>query len=119
MPQPDKALASRTARRFTLVELLAAMAVLIVLMAMLFTFFSSAQRAWSLTETNSRIYESAQILFDVMGRDLQAAVFSDEEGRRIPFYFGDESPGTGQQLAFVAAGLATGKPAGRSGHATR
>lgn len=77
--------ASRSAG-FTLVELMAAMAILVVIMLMLFSFFASAQRAWGFTETNTRIYESARILFDVIGRDLQSAIALDEPGQEIPFY---------------------------------
>lgn len=71
---------------FTLVEILAAMAVLVVLMGVLFTFLSAAQTAWSLAETNSRIYENAQVALDVITRDLQSAIASNLTGREIPFY---------------------------------
>ena len=71
---------------FTLVELMAAMAILVVIMLMLFSFLASAQRAWAFTETNTRIYENARILFEVVGRDLQSAVASAESGQEIPFY---------------------------------
>ncbi|NOY79554.1 MAG: hypothetical protein GXP31_00985 [Kiritimatiellaeota bacterium] len=72
--------------RFTLIEILAAMAVLTVLMAMVFTFFASAQKAWSITDTNTRIYENARVVFDLISRDLQCALASKESGREIPFY---------------------------------
>lgn len=72
--------------RFTLIEILAAMAVLIVLMAMVFTFFASAQKAWSITDTNTRIYENARVAFDLISRDLQCAATSEEPAREIPFY---------------------------------
>jgi len=94
----------RCARRnFTLVELLTAMAVLSILMLMLFQFFSSAQRAWSAMETNTRIYENARIVLEVITRDLQSAVASNEDGRKIPFYVGpDGAGGVGNQIGFIS-----------------
>jgi type II secretory pathway component PulJ len=72
---------------FTLVEMLASMAILVILMGFLFQFLSSAQRAWSLIETNTRIYENARVALDLITRDLQCAVASDTEDEEIPFYY--------------------------------
>ena len=69
---------------------MAAMAILVLIMLMLFSFFASAQRAWGFMETNTRIYEGARILFDVIGRDLQSAVASADPGQEIPFYASDD-----------------------------
>ncbi len=71
---------------FTLIELLAAMAVFLVLMAIVFSFFSTAQKAWTTTDTNTRIYENARVALDLISRDLQCAMASNEPGREIPFY---------------------------------
>jgi type II secretory pathway pseudopilin PulG len=91
-------------RPFTLVELLAAMAVLVLLMTVVFSFLVSAQKAWSLTETNTRIYENAQVAFEVLTRDLQSAMFSADTGREIPFYTGpsDATSPSNVVLAFAA-----------------
>ena len=79
-------------RTFTLIEILAAMGVLVVLMGLLFNFLSEADQLWSITETNSRIYERAQIAFEVIGRDLQSAVASNVGDREIPFFVGKSAP---------------------------
>lgn len=86
-------------RFFTLIELLAAMAVFVLILTMVFAMLASAQRAWSAVDRNTRIYENARILMDVITRDLQAAVASDQSGGQIPFYIGTNSPsGTGSDL---------------------
>jgi type II secretory pathway pseudopilin PulG len=77
---------------FTLVEMLASMAILVILMGFLFQFLSSAQRAWSLIETNTRIYENARVALDLITRDLQCAVASDTEDEEIPFYYATGQP---------------------------
>lgn len=76
----------RRIRFFTLVEIMVAMVVLLILMGFLFKFLWSAQQAWSLSETDSRIYENAQIAMDLICRDLRAAVASDFQGGEIPFW---------------------------------
>ncbi|MFA4943652.1 MAG: hypothetical protein WC789_02995 [Lentisphaeria bacterium] len=95
-----------TARRFTLIELLAAMAVLVILMFALFSFFGTAQKLWSHTETNTRIYENARTALDIITRDLQATIPNGEDAGKIPFWIGKrETIATGDRdrLAFVAA----------------
>jgi len=74
-------------RCFTLVELMAAIAILVLLMYMLFRFISSAQTAWSLTNSSTEVYEKARIAFDLITRDLQAAVARSDDvpGRHIRF----------------------------------
>ncbi|MBT3377760.1 MAG: prepilin-type N-terminal cleavage/methylation domain-containing protein [Lentisphaerae bacterium] len=71
---------------FTLVELLAAMAVLTIMMGFLFKFLQTAQQAWSLSDSNARIYQNAQIAFDLLGHDLRCAIASDTEDAEIPFW---------------------------------
>ena len=71
---------------FTLIELMVAMVVLVVLMAMLFAIISGAQEAYSLADSNAMIYEKAHILFDQLSRDLRSAVTSDLKGREIPLW---------------------------------
>ena len=95
----------RVRRCFTLLEVLAAMAVLTVLTGFLFQFLISAQRAWSITETNARIYEGAQVVFDCITRDLQGAITSETDGCRIPFFAGKDTPINPEDafLCFVAA----------------
>lgn len=88
---------------FTLIELLAAMSVLVVIMFVLFRLFGSAERAWSRSETNSRTYESARIALDLITRDLQSAVASNRDDAEIPFYVWPVAGGaSGERLSFVA-----------------
>lgn len=95
---------NKTAQHFTLIELLAAMAVLLLLMVMLFTFFASAQRAWSATETNTRIFENARLAFEIVGRDLQSAVCSQTTLQEIPFLIGQhDANGNTDKIAFVSS----------------
>jgi type II secretory pathway pseudopilin PulG len=75
-----------TIKSFTLVEIMIAMAVLVIMMGFLFQFINSAQRLWSASTRTASVFETAQIVFDVMETDLKNAVFSDEPGREIPFY---------------------------------
>jgi type II secretion system protein J len=77
----------RRVRRFTLVELLAAMAVLVVMMYLLFRFISGAQQAWSLSTSSQEIYEKSRIALDLITRDLQSAVArsNDVPGQHIRF----------------------------------
>jgi type II secretory pathway pseudopilin PulG len=66
-------------RFFTLIEILAAMAVLSLLMLMLFQFFASAQRAWTNTSANTDVFENARVIFDVIQRDLESAVAREDD----------------------------------------
>ncbi len=79
------------------------MGVLIIMMGVLFQFLGSAQKVWSLTETNTRIYENARVVFDVITRDLQSAVASDEAGSQIPFHYGYVDPNTGRGTSGTGA----------------
>lgn len=97
-------------RAFTLVELLAAMAIFTVMLGMVFAMLAGAQRAWSAVDRNTRIYENARILMDLITRDLQCAIASDAEGQEIPFRLFDHAYDTNMELstdpevvAFVSA----------------
>lgn len=89
-------------RCFTLVELLAAMAVLVVMMFMLFRFIAGAQRAWSAANASQELYEKARVAMDLITRDLQSAVAraNDVPGSDIKF-----QQVTGDALRFVADGV--------------
>lgn len=89
-------------RRFTLVELLAAMAVLVVMMFLLFRFIAGAQRAWSVATSSQEVYEKSRIAFDLITRDLQSAVAraDDVPGQHIRF-----QQVAADQLRFVSNGV--------------
>ena len=59
---------------FTLIELLAAMGVLLILMLVLFQFFASAERIWTTSNATTDVYQKGRILMDIITRDLQGAV---------------------------------------------
>ncbi len=92
---------------FTLVELLASMAILLILMAVLFEMFTAAQRVWSVTSRNTEIYESARIALDLIARDLQSAVASDFPGQEIPFYIKDNNSNVGTFISADAQAVST------------
>jgi len=100
--------ARRPERFFTLIEVLAAMAVLSLLMLMLFQFFGSAQRAWSNTEANNEVFENARVVFDLLQRDLQGARArqNDIPSQNISFYWSCTS--SNAQLHFVSTGADDG-----------
>lgn len=68
-------------RGFTLVEVLASMAVLAILLLMLGGFFDQATKAWSSGETQVAIYDMARGALDEIYRDTTTAVAD----RYLPF----------------------------------
>ena len=75
-----------TLRYYTLVEIMVAVAILVIMMGFLFQFVIGAQRIWSASTRTGSLFEKAQIVFEVMETDLKNAVISAEPGREIPFY---------------------------------
>lgn len=73
-------------RRYTLVEILVAMAILVIMMGFLFQFVIGAQRIWSASTRTSSVFDKAQIVFDVIETDLKNALVTDEPGRQVPLY---------------------------------
>jgi type II secretory pathway pseudopilin PulG len=76
-------------RHFTLLELMAAMVVLVIMMGFLFHFITRSQQLWNASDRNARIYENARIFFDLLGRDLTGAIVSKDAERTISFWVGD------------------------------
>jgi len=90
---------------FTLIEMLAAMAIFVVIMFALFRFMVSAQQVWSMTNSSAEVYNNARIAMDLIGRDLQGAVArsndwwkADGEGKDITF------DASSAKLLFVTVG---------------
>jgi Tfp pilus assembly protein PilW len=89
---------------FTLIELLAAIGVFAIIMLIVFQMLASSQKVWSLSETNTRIYENARIALDIITRDLQCAIASNRSGGEIPFSTGNWAASSGSdKIAFVSA----------------
>ncbi len=66
-----KRLVVKQHRAFTLVEIMVTMAILVVMMSFLFQFVLGAQRVWSGTTKDMEMFEQAQVIFDVMEKDLK------------------------------------------------
>ena len=62
---------------FTLVELLATMAILSILVLVAFQFFSTAQNTWSITEAKRSTFEDARIALDIISRDIECAYYGN------------------------------------------
>ncbi len=88
-------------RHFTLLELMAAMVVLVIMMGFLFHFITSSQTLWSASERNARVYENGQIFFELIERDLRGAMADDAAGQEIGFWIDDPSTASGAFLAMV------------------
>ena len=72
-------------KAFTLVEIMVAMAVLVIMMGFLFQFIISAQRLWSSSNSDTAIHTQAQIVFSMFETDLQNAIVKDDSGYSIPY----------------------------------
>ena len=79
------------ARAYTLVELLVAVAILVIMMGFLFEFVIGAQRIWSASEKKATSFDTAQVAMDVIETDLHNMQFSNEPGRTMPFYLWKKS----------------------------
>jgi len=71
---------------FTLIELIAAMAVFSVIMLVMMKFFGTAQKAWTSSNARSEVFENAKLAMDLISRDLQSAVYTEDI---IPFWHSD------------------------------
>ncbi|MEI6056857.1 MAG: hypothetical protein WCR55_12465 [Lentisphaerota bacterium] len=60
------------------------MAILTLLIAASFTFFSSAQNTWATSNSKQETFENARIALDLMSRDLESIYYGEGEA---PFWF--------------------------------
>lgn len=94
--------------KFTLVELIVALAVFSILLLLMLQFFSGAQRIWNGMEKRNEIYANARIAMDLMTSQLQSLyytpgipfkIYTDlgENPEKSKIYFatrtGDQFPG--------------------------
>ena len=63
-------------RRFTLVEMIVSLGVLMVVMAVLFGTIRQTQWLWRIQRSRMEVYENARVVFDLVTRDLQGVVIS-------------------------------------------
>jgi len=84
-----------TKKRFTLLELLVAMAVFSVMMTVLMQFFSSAQKVTLRTKTKTEHYEDARLIMEMITRDLKTCKYTVSGS-------GTSTSFTGSDLEFYA-----------------
>jgi len=65
---------------FTLVEMMVAMAVLVIMMSFLFQFVIGAQRIWSSSSGTADTYDQASILLTYMQKDIANIPYIRREG---------------------------------------
>src|ERR1035437_5758317 len=59
---------------FTLIELLASMAILALIMVMLFSAFEQISKAWTQGESRVETFTEARAVLDLMSRELSQAI---------------------------------------------
>ena len=64
-------------RRFTLVELLVSMGVLLIILGFILQFFVGSQRLWQSMEQRNSLYADARVAMDVMTTMLQNCFYSE------------------------------------------
>ena len=64
-------------RRFTLAEILVAMAVFSILLTLMVQFFSSARTLWTANEKRTAVYADASIAMDLMSMLLQTTFYTE------------------------------------------
>ncbi|MCK5806103.1 MAG: prepilin-type N-terminal cleavage/methylation domain-containing protein [Lentisphaeria bacterium] len=91
-------------RAFTMIELMVAMAVLVIMLGFIMQFIWKSQSLWSNTQENARVYENMQVFFQVVQSDLESARTSSIPSREIPFRIGPTigSATDPNQLSFVS-----------------
>lgn len=72
-----KNIISRKASRFTLVELLVSMGVLLVILGFILQFFVSSQQVWTSMSQRNRVYADARVAMDLMTTMLQNTFYSN------------------------------------------
>lgn len=89
------------ASSFTLVELLAALAVFSIIMLLLMRFTNAANATWTKSAANMRVYQNARAVMDLIDQDLRGIVLSSTSGEEIQIV--DHAGSGGKQLTFVSA----------------
>lgn len=69
----------RTRRqKFTIVEILVAMAVFSILMLLIMQIFGSMQSVWTSTSNKTETYQNARVIMDMLATDFQSAYYNAE-----------------------------------------
>lgn len=70
---------SKYRHNFTLLEILVAVAVLVIMMGFLFQFVISAQRVWAASTARTYMTDQANAVFQLMGEDLSQVITVHED----------------------------------------
>ncbi|QSH41335.1 hypothetical protein P0136_08575 [Lentisphaerota bacterium ZTH] len=78
-------------KKFTLVELLVAMAIFMILSMVIMQFFNSASKVWSNTEKRNQVYADARIVMNLISNDLQAMMYNNQDSTEgiFPIWYED------------------------------
>ncbi|MBO7742157.1 MAG: hypothetical protein J6S21_06345 [Victivallales bacterium] len=89
-------------RFFTLMEIMVAVAVLIVLMGFIFEFTIGAQRIWSATHARTTMTDEANAVLNVLSEDLMQMQVSSAAYKEIRWYYEVSGDNLSQLVLFVA-----------------
>ena len=81
-----KAIPKNILHRYTLIEMMVAVAILVLMMGFLFQFVTGAQRLWAASTRTEEIFSTASTVLEVMQNDFRNAQVSNETNRTLPFY---------------------------------
>ncbi|MBQ6470485.1 MAG: hypothetical protein IJJ33_00750 [Victivallales bacterium] len=96
-----KAIPQNILHRYTLIEMMVAVAILVLMMGFLFQFVTGAQRLWAASTRTEEIFSTASTALEVMQNDFRNAQFSNETNRTLPFYlYHNSSPNILNQDVF-------------------
>ena len=89
---------------FTLVELLAAIAIMAILMVIIFSIYNQASKAWVLGEKRVETFQNVRLVLENLGRELETAIATSNtiSGKKITFINVKQAgtlPGSPTQLA--------------------
>ena len=85
---------------FTLVELMVAMAILVIMMGFLFQFVIGAQRIWHSSSGEAALFEQAQLVFEYMGKDFKNIRSQSPLNEDIYFFY--SLSGNDRDLGFIS-----------------
>ncbi|MBO4512762.1 MAG: hypothetical protein J5746_08340 [Victivallales bacterium] len=95
--------------KYTLTELLVAVAVLMLMMTFLMQFVIGSQRIWYASSSTTSLFDKAQVVFSILETDLKQSLFSNEKGGTIPMYLASDTDASavGSKNTSVKLGLIT------------
>lgn len=99
-------------RTFTLVEIMVALAVLLLMMYFLLTFVNGAQRIFTETNRQNTLFNDAQAVTALMDNDLKNMVCSYTAENIMPFYYENDISAPEEQTRLI--GFFTTQPAPNS-----